>query len=293
MQKMTIPAVAMMMLTAAPAFADNPPAASGTAPHAAKPAAVTPQPAPAKGATPASTPESRSAAALALTHEPTYDEGTMQRIKEAAFSYSDIAVRGGWPTIPAEAKFALGVQGEHDELLRKRLLMSGDLADDVPQGDLERPVAARVEVDRLERPDMPGDGQRILPDEQVLERLEAVHRVARADPDDALVGLDPHDRGGERAARLRVPRGVERRVQWDDQAIEADGGDAHGASIAQCCGSGSLTVRGAASTVPNTAARRRNPCRAVAVREHMLASARPCQGGCRRSTTGATRRRGA
>ena len=37
-----------------------------------------------------------------------------------------------------------------------------DLADDVPQGDLERPVPAGVEVDRLDRPDVAGDGQRVL-----------------------------------------------------------------------------------------------------------------------------------
>jgi L,D-transpeptidase YcbB len=133
MQKMTILAVASMF-AAAPAFADNPPAATGAAPHSAKPAAVTPHPAPAKQAAPASTPEQRSAEALALTHEPTYDEGTAQRIRDAALSYSDIAVRGGWPTIPAEAKFTPGVQGQHDDLLRKRLLMSGDLADDKASG---------------------------------------------------------------------------------------------------------------------------------------------------------------
>jgi L,D-transpeptidase YcbB len=133
MQKITILAVASMF-AAAPAFADNPPAATGAAPHAAKPAAVTPHPAPAKQAQPASTPESRSAEALALTHEPTFDEGTAQRLRDAALSYSDIAVRGGWPTIPAEAKFALGVQGPHDDLLRKRLLMSGDLAGDKDKG---------------------------------------------------------------------------------------------------------------------------------------------------------------
>ena len=113
MRKLTIAAVASI-LTAAPAFADNPTGRHRRdAPHPAKPAAVTPHPAPAKQAAAASTstPELRSAAALALTHEPTYDEGTAQRIREAAFSYSDIAVRGGWPTIPAEAKFAVGVKG--------------------------------------------------------------------------------------------------------------------------------------------------------------------------------------
>ena len=81
----------------------------------------------------------------------------------------------------------------------------GDLADDVPQGDLERPVAAGVEVDRLERPDVPGDRQGIPADEQVLVGLEAVHRVARADPDDPLVGLDPDDGRRERAPRDGVP----------------------------------------------------------------------------------------
>jgi L,D-transpeptidase YcbB len=91
--------------------------------------------------TAASTPESRSAAALALSHEPTYDEGTAQRIKEAALSYSDIAVRGGWPQIPADAKFAIGTAGANDDLLRKRLVISGDLADDKASGPFDDAVA--------------------------------------------------------------------------------------------------------------------------------------------------------
>jgi hypothetical protein len=77
-------------LAAIPAFgrsaAQTPAAAAQAAPPhvmAVKPAAT------------ASTPESRSAEALALSHEPTFDEGTAQRIKDAALSYSDIAVRGG------------------------------------------------------------------------------------------------------------------------------------------------------------------------------------------------------
>src|SRR5439155_1296724 len=83
----------ILAVAATPASAANPA-------HVAAPKAV-----------PASTPESRSAAALALSHEPTFDEGTAERIKQAALSYSDLAVRGGWPTIPTEAKFAIGVQG--------------------------------------------------------------------------------------------------------------------------------------------------------------------------------------
>ncbi|MCK1361825.1 L,D-transpeptidase family protein [Bradyrhizobium sp. 199] len=113
---------------------------AGTVPAATNPAhAAAP-----KAAAPASTAESRSAAALALTHEPIYDEGSAQRIKDAAFSYSGLAVRGGWPTIPADAKFAPGIQGADDDLLRKRLIISGDLAADKPNGGYDQDLAGAV-----------------------------------------------------------------------------------------------------------------------------------------------------
>ncbi|MBR1178665.1 L,D-transpeptidase family protein [Bradyrhizobium sp. KB893862 SZCCT0404] len=116
-------------------------ATAGTVPAAANPAHAAP---PKTATAPASTPESRSAAALAMTHEPTYDEGSAQRIKEAAFSYSALAVRGGWPTIPADAKFTPGVQGTSDELLRKRLILSGDLAADKASGAFDQDLADAV-----------------------------------------------------------------------------------------------------------------------------------------------------
>ena len=147
MQRMTIVVIATMLATA-PAFGQG---AGGAAPLPAKPATAAPaggaNPAratPAKPAAAASTPESRSAAALALSHEPTFDEGTAQRIREAALSYSDLAVRGGWPTIPAEAKFVSGVQGPYDDLLRRRLLVSGDLAPDKESGPYDEIVAEAV-----------------------------------------------------------------------------------------------------------------------------------------------------
>jgi L,D-transpeptidase YcbB len=149
MRTMTLVAVATM-LAAAPAFGQSTIAAGpGTAPPAAKPATAAPagaasQPHAAKPAVAASTPESRSAAALALSHEPTFDEGTAQRIKEAALSYSDLAVRGGWPVIPAEARFAPGVAGPHDDLLRQRLLISGDLAADKTSGPFDDDVIEAV-----------------------------------------------------------------------------------------------------------------------------------------------------
>ena len=84
-----------------------------------------------------------------------------------------------------------------------------------------------MEVDRLEDPDVAGDGQRVLPDEQVLVRLEAVHRVARPDADHALVGLDADDRDREGPCAARVPGRRERRLERDTQALEPDRGDAH------------------------------------------------------------------
>jgi murein L,D-transpeptidase YcbB/YkuD len=149
MPRMTIVAIATL-LAAAPAFGQGA-TGSGAAPLSAKPAAAAPaaaanpaHPAPAKPAGVASTPESRSAAALALSHEPTFDEGTAQRIKEAALSYSDLAVRGGWPAIPVDAKFAAGVPGPNDDLLRQRLLISGDLAADKASGPYDEVLAEAV-----------------------------------------------------------------------------------------------------------------------------------------------------
>jgi len=130
---MTIVATAAL-LVAAPAFGQGTGTTVAPAAHAA----------PAKPAAAASTPESRSAAALALQHDPTYDEGSAQRIRDAALSYSDIAVRGGWPAIPSEAKFVSGTQGAHDELLRQRLIMSGDLAADKPSGAYDDTLAEAV-----------------------------------------------------------------------------------------------------------------------------------------------------
>jgi murein L,D-transpeptidase YcbB/YkuD len=134
MRKITFVAVAMLVTTGS-AFCQNS-VVSPAGPATAAPMAITaaasnpPQAKPAA----ASTPESRSAVALALSSEPTFDEGTVQRIRDAALSYSDLAVRGGWPTIPADAKFAYGVAGPQDDLLRQRLIVSGDLAADKASG---------------------------------------------------------------------------------------------------------------------------------------------------------------
>ena len=53
-------------------------------------------------------------------------------------------MRGGWPAIPADAKFAVGVQGPNDDLLRKRLLISCDLTPDKPATGLYDEVVAEA-----------------------------------------------------------------------------------------------------------------------------------------------------
>ena len=151
MRRMTIVAIATMLTTAS-AFGQNAGTAGpGATPLTAKPVTAPPtgcrNPAPHTAAVKpaaASTPESRSATALALSHEPTFDEGTAQRIRDAALSYSDLAVRGGWPAIPGDAKFAIGMAGPHDDLLRRRLLISGDLAADKASGAFDEVAAEAV-----------------------------------------------------------------------------------------------------------------------------------------------------
>jgi L,D-transpeptidase YcbB len=143
MQRMTILTV-VLTLAGTPALGQI---TNQVAPTPAKPAAPPAGPNPVHAGqpkAPASTAESRSAAALALSHEATYDEGTPQRIRDAALSYSDIAVRGGWPSIPSDAKFAIGVAGPDDDLLRKRLIVSGDLAADKATGAFDDTVTEAV-----------------------------------------------------------------------------------------------------------------------------------------------------
>ncbi len=85
---------------------------------------------------PASTPEARSAAALALSSEPVFDEGTYQRIKETLLSYAAIQVRGGWPSLPADAKLAPGASGPDVALLRRRLVVGDDMPPEQEAGDV-------------------------------------------------------------------------------------------------------------------------------------------------------------
>jgi murein L,D-transpeptidase YcbB/YkuD len=100
------------------------PAKSGVAAKPAKPAPAV-----------ASTPESRTAAELALGSDPVFDDGTYLRIKQMLLSYSAIQVRGGWPSLPPDAKLAPGASGPDVALLRKRLVITDDMPASAEAGD--------------------------------------------------------------------------------------------------------------------------------------------------------------
>lgn len=135
-----------LILAAAPAAAEPPQVAGQpiiinprASPPSAKPPAARPSQAkPTKSTTAKtpSTPEARSAALLALSADPVFDEGTYQRIKEALLSYSAIQVRGGWPMLPADAKLAPGVSGPAVALLRQRLVITEDMPVEQEAGDV-------------------------------------------------------------------------------------------------------------------------------------------------------------
>jgi murein L,D-transpeptidase YcbB/YkuD len=65
---------------------------------------------------------------------PTLDEGTAMRMAATLLSYSAIEVRGGWPTIPANAKLAPGASGPDVATLRTRLSITDDLAPELAAG---------------------------------------------------------------------------------------------------------------------------------------------------------------
>lgn len=125
------PAASRPAFSNPPTVVSTPPQKSAKSPGSAKPTSSKPA-----SSKPASTPESRSAAELALSAQPVFDDGTYARIKDTLLSYATVQVRGGWPAIPAEAKLVPGAAGPDVALLRRRLIGSDDLAEDQAQSDV-------------------------------------------------------------------------------------------------------------------------------------------------------------
>jgi murein L,D-transpeptidase YcbB/YkuD len=146
MSRLHFAAVAMALVVASPALAQmnrtptvpsdsfRPSAPVPVTPTAA-PSAATPKAKPARLPTSSASP-SVKLAAVSSSPEPTYDEGTVERLTAAQRAYEAIEQRGGWPTLPAEtAKLAPGATGSTVTALRQRLAITGDLHAELAAGD--------------------------------------------------------------------------------------------------------------------------------------------------------------
>lgn len=69
---------------------------------------------------------SRSVAKTATRH-PISSADTIAFVERAIFDYQNIVARGGWPVVPATKKLKMGVAEPEVQLLRQRLMASGDL----------------------------------------------------------------------------------------------------------------------------------------------------------------------
>ena len=123
MRLRTVLLASTVFLTFNPAFAQ--PGASGSGDVVRRPAAAP---------LPQAKPVKRAVASFWTSPEPTFDEGTYDRINEALLSYAAIEVRGGWPTL---AKMALepGAKGPEVAKLRQRLAVTEDLPPELADGD--------------------------------------------------------------------------------------------------------------------------------------------------------------
>ncbi len=59
---------------------------------------------------------------------PIFAAETLTNIERAIVTYQDIVARGGWPIVPANKKLKLGSNHPNVAILRKRLMISGDLS---------------------------------------------------------------------------------------------------------------------------------------------------------------------
>ena len=83
---------------------------------------------------------------------------TLPYVQQAIGQYSTIAASGGWPVVPATKKLQIGVIDPDVEILRRRLMISGDLS---PQAGMSQAFDSYVEtaLKRFQaRHGLPADG---------------------------------------------------------------------------------------------------------------------------------------
>ena len=62
------------------------------------------------------------------THLPVFSNETVYHLEQGIAQYQQIVSQGGWPQVPGNKKLRLGVVDPDVEMLRRRLMVSGDLA---------------------------------------------------------------------------------------------------------------------------------------------------------------------
>ena len=74
---------------------------------------------------------------MSQSPDPTFDEGTIQRMAAAMLSYTVLEVQGGWPMLPpSSSKLAPGSTGPDVVALRHRLSITDDLPADQANGEV-------------------------------------------------------------------------------------------------------------------------------------------------------------
>ena len=69
----------------------------------------------------------RGDAKLSSTNIPIFSQQTPSFIEKGITEYQNISINGGWPVVPANKKLRLGVEHKNVKVLRRRLIVSGDL----------------------------------------------------------------------------------------------------------------------------------------------------------------------
>jgi len=92
------------------------------------------------------------------SRQPIFSQQTVAYVQQAIGRYQNIVSAGGWPEVPATKKLQLGVIDPDVEVLRKRLMVSGDLS---PNAGISRSFDTYVDaaVKRFQaRHGLPADG---------------------------------------------------------------------------------------------------------------------------------------
>lgn len=70
-----------------------------------------------------------SSGAQVATTRPIFSPDTLVHVQEAIGQYQNVVANGGWPTVPDQNKLQLGVVHPDVEIMRRRLMISGDLSE--------------------------------------------------------------------------------------------------------------------------------------------------------------------